>query len=148
MIGEKDIYYLVDKRVLPEVFLKTMEVKEILKKGEATTIQEAVEIVGMSRSAYYKYKDSIMPFNEVSKGRIITFTLLLEHTSGVLSRILNEIAKVKGSILTMNQSIPLHGLANVTISFETMELSVEIEELIKALEYIEGVKKIEIVGRE
>ncbi|SCY40024.1 ACT domain-containing protein [Alkaliphilus peptidifermentans] len=144
----KDTYYLVLAKVLPEVFLKTLKAKEILRKGEATTIQEAVEIVGMSRSAYYKYKDAIMPFNEISKGKIITIALLLEHTPGVLSKILNQIAEVKGSILTMNQNIPLHGMANVTISFETKDMLVEIEGLIQLLEDLEGVKEINIVGKE
>lgn len=145
---DKNTYYLVLAKVLPEVFIKALQVKELLRKGEATTIQQAVDIVGISRSAYYKYKDAILPFNEISKGKIITIALLLEHTPGVLSTILNEIAKVKGSILTMNQNIPLHGTANVTISFETKNMLVDMEELIQTLEGLEGVHEINVVGKE
>jgi len=145
---EKDRFYIVHAKVLPEVFHKTLAVRELLQKGDVDTIQDAVEIVGMSRSAYYKYKDFVFPFNEMSKGRIITMLLQLQHTSGVLSSVLNEIAKEKGSILTMNQNIPLHGIANVTITFETKEMKINIEELILQLKLLEGVMEIDIVAKE
>lgn len=148
MSGEKNQYYIVEGSALPEVFLKTLQVQALLSKGEANTIQEAVDRVGMSRSAYYKYKDAIRPFHEATKGRIITISLLLEHTPGILSEILNEIAKAKGSILTINQNIPLHGIANATISFETKEMEGEVEELIEKIERTRGVKEVNIVAKE
>lgn len=148
MSGEKKQYYIVEGSALPEVFLKTLQVQALLSKGEANTIQEAVDRVGMSRSAYYKYKDAIRPFHEATKGRIITISLLLEHTPGILSEILNEIAKAKGSILTINQNIPLHGIANATISFETKEMEGEVEELIEKIERTRGVKEVNIVAKE
>ncbi len=148
MTGEKNKYFIVDASVLPEVFLKTLEVQEILSKGGANTIQEAVEKVGMSRSAYYKYKDAIRPFHEITKGKIMTISLLLEHTSGILSGILNQIAQAKGSVLTINQNIPLHGVANVTISFETKEMVLEVDALVEQIRATKGVKEANIVAKE
>lgn len=146
--NEKDRFFIVHAKVLPEVFHKTLVVKELLQKGDVDTIQDAVEIVGMSRSAYYKYKDFVFPFNEMSRGKIITMSLQLQHTTGVLSMILKEIAEVKGSILTMNQSIPLHGIANVTITFDTKEMVIDLEELILQLKLIEGVIEVGVVAKE
>ncbi|GAB6085655.1 ACT domain-containing protein [Alkaliphilus crotonatoxidans] len=148
MTGEKNKYYIVEESVLPEVFLKTLKVQEILSRGEAGTIQEAVEIVGMSRSAYYKYKDAIRPFHEITKGKIMTISLLVEHTSGILSGILNQIAQARGSVLTINQNIPLHGVANVTISFETKEMLQEVDVLVEQIGATRGVKEINVVARE
>lgn len=148
MAGEKNKYFIVEASVLPEVFLKTLQVQEILSKGEANTIQEAVEKVGMSRSAFYKYKDAIRPFHEMTKGKIMTISLLLEHTPGILSNILNQIAQVKGSVLTINQNIPLHGVANVTISFETKSMVMEVEDLVDQITSTKGVKEINIVAKE
>ena len=148
MKSDKDRFYIVHAKVLPEVFHKTLAVKELLQKGDVDTIQDAVEIVGMSRSAYYKYKDFVLPFNEMSRGKIITMSLQLQHTAGVLSMVLNEIAEVKASVLTMNQNIPLHGIANVTITFETKEMKIDIEQLILQLKLIEGVMEIDIVAKE
>lgn len=148
MTGEKNKYFIVDASVLPEVFLKTLEVQEILSKGGANTIQEAVEKVGMSRSAYYKYKDAIRPFHEITKGKIMTISLLLEHTSGILSGILNQIAQARGSVLTINQNIPLHGVANVTISFETKEMILEVDALVEQIRATKGVKEANIVAKE
>jgi len=145
---DKNQYYIVEGSALPEVFLKTLQVQGLLSKGEANTIQEAVDRVGMSRSAYYKYKDVIRPFHEATKGRIITISLLLEHTPGILSVILNEIARAKGSVLTINQNIPLHGMANVTISFETKEMEGPVEELLEQMTSTKGVKEVNIVAKE
>lgn len=145
---EGNVYYIVNAKALPEIFIKTMEAKEILKKGEVSTINEAVEQVGISRGAYYKYKDYIFPFYELSQGKIITFALLLEHSSGILSEVLNQVAKSGGSILTINQNIPAHGLANVTMSVETKNMGMNIEELIYSIRQIKGVKEVNILGKE
>ena len=107
-MSEKSTFYLVREEILPEAIKKTIKVKEILKRGEIKTINEAVEKMGLSRSAYYKYKDFVFPFYEASKEKIITLSLLLEHKSGVLSKVLNTVADDSGSIMTINQGIPLH----------------------------------------
>lgn len=105
-MNDKSTFYLVREEILPEAIKKTIKVKEILKRGEVKTINEAVEKMGLSRSAYYKYKDYVFPFYEASKDKIITLSLLLEHKSGVLSKVLNTVAADSGSIMTINQGIP------------------------------------------
>ena len=122
MTDKNSKYYLVREEILPEAIKKTIKVKELLKKGEVRTINEAVEKLNLSRSAYYKYKDYVFPFYEASKEKIVTLTLLLEHRSGVLSKVLNVLAAEGGSVLTINQGIPLQGVANATLSLETVEL--------------------------
>ncbi len=148
MTGNDDTRYIVDKRILSVVLLKTVEAKELLKKGEANTVHEAVEMVGMSRSAYYKYKDYIFPLYEINQGRIITIHLLLSHHKGVLSKVLNEIAKSKANILTINQSIPTHGVANVTMAIEIKEMTIKVHELLSRLEELDGVNEISLLAKE
>ncbi len=138
-------YYLVAVECLPQVLRKTVQVKEMLRKHPALTINEAVRRVGISRSAFYKYKDSIFPFAEATRGRIVTFFLLLEHRTGVLSKVLNRIAAAQGNILTINQGIPLQGVANVSISFETGAMEEPVESLVKRLEETDGVRRLEMM---
>ncbi len=145
--GQKAIFYLVREEILPEAIKKTIKVKELLKRGEARTINEAVEKMELSRSAYYKYKDYVFPFYEASKEKIVTLALLLEHKSGVLSRVLNTIANEHGSVLTINQGIPLQGVANATISIETAELAIDLEALLDKLRMVDGVKRLEVLGQ-
>ncbi|WP_422444279.1 ACT domain-containing protein [Thermoanaerobacterium sp. DL9XJH110] len=141
-------FYIIKDEILPEIVRKTVKAKELLKSGKARTVNEATEMVGMSRSAFYKYKDFIFPFYEASLGKIITISLILEHQPGVLSGILDEIAKARGNILTINQNIPIQGLANVTISFETGSMVENIEDLMEVIQSKTGVQKVEIIARE
>jgi chorismate mutase len=141
-------FYLVRSEAVPEIFKKTVKAKELLKKGIVYTVNDAAEMVGMSRSAFYKYKDFVFPFFEASRGNIITISLVLEHRPGVLSNILNIIASSKGSVLTINQNIPVQGIAGVNIAIETVELKCSTEELINRIETLEGVAKIEIIAQE
>ncbi len=145
---EKANFYLVSEVILPEAIKKTIKVKEILKRNEVKTINEAVEKMGLSRSAYYKYKDYVFPFYEASKEKIVTLSLILEHKTGVLSKVLNTIATESGSIMTINQGIPLQGVANTTISIETKNLVVDLEALLDKLRLIEGVRRLELLGQE
>jgi len=144
---QKSVFFLVREEILPEAIKKTIKVKDMLKRGEARTINEAVEKMELSRSAYYKYKDYVFPFYEASKEKIITLSLLLEHKQGVLSKVLNTIADDRGSILTINQGIPLQGVANATISIETAELAIDLEALLDKVRMIEGVKRLEVLGQ-
>ena len=139
--------YLVREEILPDAIKKTILVKEILKRGELKTVNEAVDKIGLSRSAYYKYKDYIFPFYEASKEKIITLSLLLEHKPGVLSRVLNTVAGDSGSIMTINQGIPLQGVANTSISIETKSLTIDLEALLDKLRLIDGVKRLEVLGQ-
>ena len=147
MTDAKTNYYLVREEILPEAIKKTIKVKELLKKGEVRTINEAVEMLNLSRSAYYKYKDFVFPFYEASKEKIVTVALLLEHKPGVLSKVLNSVAADSGSIMTINQGIPLQGVANTTISIETNNLTVDLEALLDKLRMIDGVKRLEVLGQ-
>jgi ACT domain-containing protein len=147
MCGLKSTFYLVREEILPEAIKKTIKVKELLKRGDARTINEAVEKMELSRSAYYKYKDYVFPFYEASKEKIVTLALLLEHKPGVLSRVLNTIANEKGSVLTINQGIPLQGVANATVSIETIELAIDLEALLDKLRMVDGVKRLEVLGQ-
>jgi len=140
-------YYIVQEEILPDAIRKTALAKELLAKGEAFTVNEAAESVGLSRSAFYKYKDGVFPFYEASQGKIITLTLLLEHRSGVLSTVLNTIAGSRGNILTINQGLPLQGMADASISIETKEMLEGIEPLITTIKDVPGVLKVEMVGQ-
>jgi chorismate mutase len=140
-------YLKVRADILPEAILKTAQVKELLARGEAATVNEAVEKVELSRSAFYKYKDGVFPFFEAGQGRIITLSLLLEHKTGVLSTVLNTIAQVSGNILTINQGLPLQGMATATISLETAQLMEGLDTLMSSIEAINGVKSVDLVGQ-
>ena len=147
LVRKSKDFLIVSKDILPEAILKTAKAKELLAKGDVDTVNDAVERVGMSRSAYYKYKDGVFPFYEASREKIVTISLILENTAGILSHVLNFIAACKGNILTINQGIPLQGIANVTISIETAGLADTPENLLAGLSELEGVRKIELVGQ-
>ena len=144
---KKDKFYLVQEDILPEAIKKTIKVKEILKLGEAKTINEAAERMDLSRSAYYKYKDYVFPFYEIAQGKIVSITVSMSNDPGMLSSILRAIAESNGSILTINQDIPLQGIANVTIAFETKDLSTTLEECLDNIRSIRGILKVEILGQ-
>lgn len=144
---KKSAFYLVRDEILPEAIKKTIIVKDLLKRGELRTVNEAVAKVGLSRSAYYKYKDYVFPFYDASKEKIITLSLLLEHKSGVLSQVLNTVAADSGSIVTINQGIPLQGVANTTISIETKFLTIDLEALLDKIRLIDGVRRLELLGQ-
>jgi chorismate mutase len=139
-------YYIVEAAALPDVFLKVAEAKRLLESGEATTVGEATKLTGISRSAFYKYRDVMTPFQNLMAGRIITFQLTVKDRTGVLSGILSIFAYNGANILTINQNIPVGGCAIVTISAETGDLHITVEELLKRMSNISGVVKAEIVA--
>ncbi|WP_202080206.1 ACT domain-containing protein [Caldalkalibacillus salinus] len=147
MEHNKETYYLIRSDILPESIQKTIEAKKTLERGEVATIQQAVERVGLSRSAYYKYKDAVHPFNAMMKQKIITISLNLDHRTGVLSNLLSYIAQSRGNVLTINQTIPLQGLANVVLSVETAHMNLSATQLTEELKQIEGIQKVVIVGQ-
>ncbi|MEZ0536749.1 ACT domain-containing protein [Caldicellulosiruptoraceae bacterium PP1] len=148
MLKKDAVYYIVEESVLPEVFLKVIKAKELLSSGVVKSVNEAVQIADLSRSAFYKYKDCIFPFFESSRGKIITLAFVLKDIPGILSKILNIISSTNASILTINQNIPLGGIATVTISIKTNDMNKSIKELISEIETISGVNKIDVLGRE
>ncbi|MEI6131215.1 MAG: ACT domain-containing protein [Bacillota bacterium] len=141
-------YFLVDSEVLPEVFGKVVAVKRLLLSGKYKSINEAALLEGLSRSAYYKYKDHIFPFYEMSREKVLTLFFVVENFSGILSRIIGCIADAHANIITINQNIPINGLADITISIETNEMEIDMEKMMNAISEIEGVRKQEILARE
>ncbi|MFC6331565.1 ACT domain-containing protein [Paenibacillus septentrionalis] len=140
-------FYVVREDILPEAIVKTIQVKDILKSGEAHTINEAVERVGLSRSAFYKYKDGVYALTEIAKEHIITVAMDLEHRSGVLSNVLAIIAAQEGNVLTMNQSIPLQGYANVVLSVDVSKLAIDVEPFLDLLKAQSGVRQAAVIAQ-
>ena len=143
---EKQKFYLVSAEALPEVFLRVAEAKRMLQVGEAATVGEAARMVGISRSAFYKYKDAVQPFQNMRAGHIITFYALLKDIPGVLSNYLSIFAGSGANILTINQTIPTNGCAGVTISAETSDMVDGLEELMSRAAAAQGVLKFEILA--
>ena len=139
-------YYIVEASALPEVFLKVAEAKRLLSTGEVNTINEATIRTGISRSAFYKYRDALLPFQNMMTGRIITFQLLLHDEPGMLSSLLNIFADCKANIMTINSIVPTNGCAVVTISAETIDVTVPLEDLLRELRQAHGVIKAEILA--
>ena len=139
-------YYIVEASALPEVFLKVAEAKRLLSVGEASTVNEATQMTGISRSAFYKYRDAVLPFQNMMTGRIITFQLLLQDGPGILNSILSLFAECNANIITINSIVPTNGCAVVTISAETMDLTVQREELLRQMRSNCNVIKAEILA--
>ena len=145
-MARKVKYYLVAAEALPEIFIRVAEAKRMMQTGEAETVGAATKLAGISRSACYKYKDAVQPFNDMKSEHIITFYTLLKDVSGTLSRVLNVFAASGANILTINQSIPTNGCAAVTISAETSGMEKSLEQLIGDISSLENVIKFEILA--
>ena len=145
-MSQKPKYYIVEASALPEVFIKVAEAKRLLSTGEASTVNDATKMTNNSRSAFYKYRDAVIPFQNMMKGRIITFQFLLHDEPGVLSTLLIEVAQEKANILTINSIIPTNGCALVTISAETTEVELSMEDLLHKLEKTAGVIRAEVLA--
>ena len=139
-------FYLVEADLLPEIFLKVMEAKELLQTGECATVGEASARVGISRSAFYKYKDGVTAFHDLRGARILTIHVLLRDQTGLLSSVLGVFARCGANILTLNQSLPVNGCAAVTVSAETSAMNITIEQLIARASALEGVVRFEILA--
>ena len=139
-------FYLIREDVLPEAMKKTLDVKEMLERGKAESIWDAVQQGDLSRSAYYKYRDTVFPFSTIVKERLVTLFFHLEDRSGTLSKLLSVVASSGCNVLTIHQTIPLQGRANVTLSLNTTEISTDIDELLSELRKLEFVEKVEVLG--
>jgi len=139
-------FFLVREDVLPEAMKKTLEAKEMIERGKADSVWDAVQRVDLSRSAFYKYRDTVFPFHTVVKERIITLFFQLEDRSGTLSELLATVAYSGCNVLTIHQTIPLQGRANVTLSLNVTEMKVEMDELLGKLRRLEFVEKVEVLG--
>jgi chorismate mutase len=139
-------YYLVREDVLPEAMKKTIDVKDMLERGKAESIADAVQKVDLSRSAFYKYRDTVFPFSTITKERLITLFFHLEDRSGTLSKLLSVVAASGCNVLTIHQTIPLQGRANVTLSLNTSNMTMEFDDVLTELRKLEFVQKVEVLG--
>ena len=145
---DKARYYVVTKRALPEVLLKVVQVKRLLMTEKKMTIQEAADQVGISRSSFYKYKDDIFPFHETEKGQTITIVIQMDDRPGVLTELLAMIAEYEANILTIHQSIPVNGVAMLTLSVEVQSHTGNVSSMIEEMEVMKGIHYVKILARE
>lgn len=143
---EQRSFALVRVDMLPEAIQKTLEAKRLLETGVVEKVQDAVEQVGMSRSSFYKYRDSVFPFHSMVKERIVTISLILEHRAGVLSNVLGYLAQARANVLTIHQTIPIQGVANVSMSVDTTHMREEMNGIIDGLALLSGVRRAFVVG--
>ena len=145
---EKTTYYVLKEKAVPEVLLKVVEAKRLFESGKAASVQDATEAVGISRSSFYKYKDDIFPYHDNEKGKTITLVLQLDDEPGLLSNILRAIDKFKCNILTIHQSVPINGIASLTLSIDVFHTEDKVDEMVSDIEAVEGVHYAKIIARE
>jgi len=145
---DADKYYIVKKKAVPEVLLKVVEAKRLLDSERVMTVQEATDKLNISRSSFYKYRDDIFPFHENNRERTITLMLQMDDTPGLLSNVLNQVAAHDANILTINQSIPMNGIAIITLSIEIMPQTSSTSIILSDIEELDGVHYIKILSRE
>ena len=147
-MGETTKYFVVKQKAIPEVLLKVVEAKRLLESEKVLTIQEAVDAVGISRSSFYKYKDDIFPFHDNSQGTTITLTFQMDDEPGILSDVLKIIAEYRANILTIHQSIPINGIASLTLSIQVLQTTGDISRMIEQLEGQTSVHHVKILAKD
>ena len=145
---DKKKYFVVRERAVPEVLLKVVQAKRLLDSCKVQTVQEAADRIGISRSSFYKYKDDIFPFHEQARGKTITFIIQMDYEPGLLSMVLQTIARFHGNILTIHQSIPINGVATLTLSVDILPGEGDAEAIVDEIERQDGVHYLKILGRE
>ena len=145
---EKISYIVLREKAVPEVLLKVAEAKRLIDSGKAVSVQEATEAVGISRSSFYKYKDDIFPYYENTRGKTVIMVIQMDDEPGILSVVLKSIADYHANILTIHQSIPVNGIASLTLNVDVFEETGEVEEMVKAIEELKGIHYAKIIARE
>ena len=148
MTEEKTKYFVVKQRAVPEVLLKVVEAKKLLESEQVMTVQEAAERVGISRSSFYKYKDDILPFYDNTKGKTVTFVMQMDARQGLLSDLLHVVAVYRANILTIHQSIPVNGVATLTLSVEVRADTGNVARMVEEMEEQRGIHYVKILARE
>ena len=141
-------YYVVKQKAVPEVLLKVVEAKRLVESGKALSVQEAVDEVGISRSSFYKYKDDIFPFHDNAQGTTITLTFQMDDETGILSDVLKIVADCGANILTIHQSIPISGVASLSLSVQVLPTTSDVSEMIEAMETKPGVHHVKILAKD
>ena len=147
-MSEKGQYYVLKEKAVPEVLLKVVEAKRLLDSGKIVSVQDATEKVGISRSSFYKYKDDIFQFHDNSQGTTLTMTFNIDDEPGVLSDVLKNIADFGANILTIHQSIPINGIAALSISVQVLQTTGDISHMLDVLETQKGVHQVKILAKE
>ena len=147
-MGETTKYFVVKQKAIPEVLLKVVEAKRLIDSEKAMTVQEATDATGISRSSFYKYKDDIFPFHDNSQGTTITLTFQMDDEPGILSDVLKIIAEYRANILTIHQSIPINGIASLTLSIQVLQTTGDISRMIEQLEGQPSVHHVKILAKE
>ena len=147
-MSENSGYFVVKKKALPEVLLKVVETQALLRTGKAATIQEAVDRTGISRSSFYKYKDDIFPFHDNTEGKTLTFTCEMEDEPGILSDVLKIIADFGANVLTIHQSIPINGVASLSLSVQVLPTTGDMSQMIENMERTQGVHHVKVIAKE
>ena len=147
-MSEKTIYYVLKEKAVPEVLLKVVEAKRLLDSGKTPSVQEATEEVGISRSSFYKYKDDIFPFHDNERGKPITMVIQLDDEPGLLSNVLQAIATFKINILTIHQSIPINGIASLTLSVDVFNKVNDVDDIVTTIEKVDGIHYVKIIAKE
>ena len=145
---KKSDYYVVKQKAIPEVLLKVVEAKKLLESGKAATIQDAVEKVDISRSSFYKYKDDIFPFHDNAQGTTITLSMSIDDEPGLLSMVLQTIAEYKGNVLTIHQTIPINGVASLTLTVDLLPITKDVSSMIEHIESQPGIHYLKILAQE
>lgn len=148
MMAEPTKYYVVTKKAVPEVLLKVVEAKRLLESGKVPTVQDAVEKVEISRSSFYKYKDDIFPFHDSSQGKTVTLSMQIDDEPGILSDALKIIADFGANILTIHQSIPINGVATLSVSVQVLSDTRDISSMLDEMENKSGVHGVKILAKE
>ena len=143
-----NVYYVVKKGALPEVLLKVVEENRLIDTQKAASVQEAVDMVGISRSSYYKYKDDIFPFHDSAPGTTLTLSCQMNDEPGLLSDVLKVVAEFKANILTIHQSIPINGIASLSLSIQILAATGDVSEMIQEMEKKNGVHSVKVLARE
>lgn len=147
-MAEDTSFYVLREKAVPEVLLKVVEAKRLIDSGKMDSVQDATEAVGISRSSFYKYKDDIFPYHENAKGKTVTLVIQLDDEPGILSIVLTTIAEFHANILTIHQSIPVNGIASLTLSVDVFPATGEVAEMINAIERLSGIYYAKIIARE
>ena len=145
---DKMQYYVLKEKAVPEVLLKVVEAKRLIDSGKTASVQEATERVDISRSSFYKYKDDIFPFHDTAQGTTITLSMSIEDEPGLLSDVLKVIADFGANILTIHQSIPVNGIATLTLSIDILPQTGDVAEMVTKIESVGGIQYVKILARE
>ena len=147
-MSEKTSFFVLKEKAVPEVLLKVVEAKRLLDSGKMTSVQDATEAVGISRSSFYKYKDDIFPFHENEKGKTVTMVIQLDDEPGILSLVLKTIADFHANVLTIHQSIPVNGIASLSLSIDVFPATGDVEVMKNSIESVQGIHYAKILARE